>query len=121
MDRLYKVVAIEGKDLGCIAIKDIKKGTLLLQEKPQMVPSLTDLKSVITTYNQMSDVHKEDFLKLHNRFHDQNMLNEQDKDMQNQIHAWIKLNDDFIMENMMGIYDYFSDIFATFYLVGRSG
>ena len=105
MDSLYKVVAIEGKDLGCIAIKDIKKGTLLLQEKPQMVPSLTDLKSVITTYNQMSDVHKEEFLKLHNRFHDQNVLNDQDKDMFNTINSWIEMNEDFIMVNMMGIYN----------------
>ena len=26
MNTLYKVVKIEGKDLGCVAIKDIKKG-----------------------------------------------------------------------------------------------
>ena len=35
MNTLYKVVQIPGKDLGCVALKDIKKGTLILQEIPQ--------------------------------------------------------------------------------------
>ena len=37
MDTLYKVVPIEGKGLGCVALKDIKMGTIILEEKPQMV------------------------------------------------------------------------------------
>ena len=35
MNNLYKFEEIEGKGFGCIALKDIKKGTLILQEKPQ--------------------------------------------------------------------------------------
>ena len=35
MNSLYKVVQIPGKDLGCVALKDIKKGTLILREIPQ--------------------------------------------------------------------------------------
>ena len=31
---LYKVDIIEGKNLGCIALKTIKRGTLIVQEKP---------------------------------------------------------------------------------------
>ena len=37
MNDLYKVVHIEGKNLGCVALKDIKSGTLILQEKSQCV------------------------------------------------------------------------------------
>ena len=35
MEQLYKVDLVEGKNMGCIAMKDVKKGTLILQEKPQ--------------------------------------------------------------------------------------
>ena len=34
MDMLYKVDIIEGKNLGCIALKTIKRGALIVQEKP---------------------------------------------------------------------------------------
>ena len=37
MENLYKVVEIKEKGLGCVALKDIKKGTLILKEKPQCV------------------------------------------------------------------------------------
>ena len=32
---LYKVVNIEGKGMGCVALKDIKPGTIILNEVPQ--------------------------------------------------------------------------------------
>ena len=35
MNNLYKFEKIDGKGFGCIALKDIKKGTLILEEKPQ--------------------------------------------------------------------------------------
>ena len=34
MDILYKLDHIEGKNLGCIALKSIKTGTIIVQEKP---------------------------------------------------------------------------------------
>ena len=34
MDNLYKVDYIEGKNLGCIALKSIKIGTIIVHEKP---------------------------------------------------------------------------------------
>ena len=37
MDTLYKVVPIEGKGLGCVTLKDIKIGTVILEEKAQMI------------------------------------------------------------------------------------
>ena len=38
MDTYYHIVPIAGKGLGCVALKDIQKGTIILQEKPQCVP-----------------------------------------------------------------------------------
>lgn len=32
---MYKVVNIEGKGMGCVALKDIKPGTIILNEVPQ--------------------------------------------------------------------------------------
>ena len=34
---IYDIVPIEGKGLGCIAMQEIKIGTLILKEKPQCV------------------------------------------------------------------------------------
>ena len=102
---LYKVVKIEGKDLGCVAIKDIKKGTLILQEKPQCVPIIDDLGSIITSFNQMTKNHQEEFLKLHDRFGNFEILNEYEKQRQIYLEQWIEANAEFLNENMMGIYD----------------
>ena len=73
MNTLYKVVKIEGKDFGCVAIKDIKKGTLILQEEPQCFanatgPSQIDLKSLLDSYKSMSPGDQKEFINLHNRF-----------------------------------------------------
>ena len=73
MNQLYKVVAIAGKDLGCVAINDIKKGTIILQEKPQCTanacdPSEVDVRDVINSFNNMTSSDQNEFLKLHNRF-----------------------------------------------------
>ena len=38
MDTYYHIVPIAGKGLGCVALKDIQKGTIILQEKPQCAP-----------------------------------------------------------------------------------
>ena len=37
MENLYEVVPIEGKGQGCVALQEIKIGTLILKEKPQCV------------------------------------------------------------------------------------
>ena len=36
MVEYYKVIEIKGKGLGCIATQDIKRGTLILREAPQI-------------------------------------------------------------------------------------
>ena len=41
MENLYEEIEIKGKDYGCSALKYLKKGTLILKEKPQ----LTDIRT----------------------------------------------------------------------------
>ena len=55
MEGIYRVVNIEGKGSGCIALQDLKKGTLVLDEKPQCIAKKhpdgsRDLKSVIQSF-----------------------------------------------------------------------
>ena len=37
MNEYYHVIQIEGKGLGCVALKKIRIGKMILQEKPQMI------------------------------------------------------------------------------------
>ena len=37
MSELYQVKEIEGKGVGCVATRDIKSGTLILSETPQLI------------------------------------------------------------------------------------
>ena len=82
MSDLYQVVTIAGKDLGCIANKNIKRGTLISQEKPQCTAFGSQtwdsewIKSVVSSFNEMSTSDQEKYLKLHNRFSDVESLND---------------------------------------------
>ena len=66
-----EVVAIEGKGLGCVATRDIKKNTLILQEIPQIFLK-HDIKEefgswvtkLMYQFNRMSKKDQKDFLKL---------------------------------------------------------
>ena len=83
-DHIYQVVNIEGKDLGCIASKSIKRGTLISQEKPQCIASGRPwdpdwIKSVALSFDQMSARDQEKYLKLHNSFNDIESLNDLQK------------------------------------------
>ena len=54
----YEVMQIEGKGLGCVATKDIKRGTLILREKAQIFKysefgNPDWVKSVETSFKQM--------------------------------------------------------------------
>ena len=82
MSDIYQVVTIAGKDLGCIANKNIKRGTLISQEKPQCTAFGSQtwdsewIKSVVSSFNEMSTSDQENYLKLHNRFSDVESLND---------------------------------------------
>ena len=71
---LYKIEKIDGKGVGWIAQKDIERGTLLLNEKPQICDNGGDpwkgnpewINSVMKSFNQLSDANQKEFLTLHN-------------------------------------------------------
>ena len=77
MDSMYELLPIEGKGLGCVATKEIKIGTLILEEIPQLVVpqnivkkselSLEFMCSLVDTFKKMSKTDQEEFLNLYNR------------------------------------------------------
>ena len=83
MSSLYKVTEIEGKGLGCVAISDIKKGSLILKENPQLCVESEEIKwssgwikSLMTSFNEMIETDKHEYMKLHNKFNNfQNFQN----------------------------------------------
>lgn len=114
-NRFYKIVKIEGKNLGCIALRDIQEGSLILQEKPQCIANWSDpeytrigVSSLIASYNKMNSSDQEEYLKLYNRFN-----KDQEKKRQSQLKEWlvtnkIPINSELGIEraiNIIGIYD----------------
>ena len=78
---LYKVEKVAGKGVGCVAVKEIKKGSLVLREAPQMLypdmdgvrtveESFRHIEVVIKAFMEMSVEDQESFLDLHNKFDD---------------------------------------------------
>ena len=63
LENLYKVVKIDGKGLGCVALKDIEIGTLILKEKPQCIATPDN---VIQSFVCMSKSDQDEYLKLYN-------------------------------------------------------
>ena len=75
MTSLYKVTEIEGKGLGCIAIVEIKKDSVILSESPQICEDTQEvegsskwIKSLLKSFYQMSKTDQLQYLKLHNKF-----------------------------------------------------
>ena len=71
----YEVLPIKGKGFGCIAIKDIIKGTLILEEKSQCnanedvdFGSQEHIMSVEESFLQMSLENQNEYLNLFNRY-----------------------------------------------------
>ena len=73
--KLYHVTEIEEKELGCVALKEIKRGTLILREKPCLLqnPDLEDLDKnyfddIFCAYEKMDSDQKYKFLGLANAY-----------------------------------------------------
>ena len=73
--KLYIVTEIVEKDLGCVALKEIKRGTLILREKPCFLqnPDLEDLDKdyfddIFQGYETMDSHQKDKFLELANAY-----------------------------------------------------
>ena len=74
MSSVYNVTEINGKGLGCVAIADIKKGSLILNEYSQIVQgeeidwSFKWIKSLLKSFNQMSKTDQLEYMKLYSKF-----------------------------------------------------
>ena len=75
MSSVYKVTEIKGKGLGCIAIMDIKKGSLILDENPQICPDIKEemlssgwIKSLLKSFYEMNKADQDEYMTLHNKF-----------------------------------------------------
>jgi len=87
MTEIYEVRESEGKKLGCFALQDIKKGSIIIKEKPQIVDKgHTDIKicgaiDLILTditpsfvhglneaFNNMAKTDQEEYMKLYDKF-----------------------------------------------------
>jgi len=100
-DRFFKVVEIEAKNFGCVAIKEIPQGNLILQEQPQCVAQWSDpeythggVNSLLIAYSKMNASDQIEFLKLHNRFKVDNHgeKNPELLKRQSQLKEWIHQN-----------------------------
>ena len=65
--KMYKVVKIDGKGFGCVAMTEIEIGTLILKEKPQC-KRITTPDSVIQSFECMSKSDQDEYLKLYNAY-----------------------------------------------------
>ena len=75
MSSLYKVTKIEGKGLGCVAVSDIKKGSLILIVNPQLCVETEEtegssiwIKSLLKSFYQMNLADQHEFMTLYNKF-----------------------------------------------------
>merc|ERR1711862_837896 len=82
MTEVYQVVPIEGRGLGIVATKFIRRGSLILKEVPQMLnidqppPNLQMdsnawieyIKKVISLFEQLTECEKEEYFKLYNKY-----------------------------------------------------
>jgi len=81
MAECYEIKDVSGKDQGCVALREIKPGTMILQEKPQMFLPAGELSihNLVISFKEMTDFEDEEFLKLHNRFTNFEELTDLDK------------------------------------------
>ena len=82
---MFLVTEIEGKGLGCVAKKKIRRGTLILQEKPCLYQTgenidMGFLRRIIDVYGKMGEEEKKEYLKLSNKYtHDIELVSEKSK------------------------------------------
>ena len=73
MSSTFKVTEIEGKGLVCIAMTDISKGSLILNENPQMSAGAEKtgsekwIKSLMKSFNEMSKANQLEYMMLKNK------------------------------------------------------
>ena len=86
MSSMYKVTKIEGKGLGCVAVSNIKKGSLILIVNPQLCVETEEtegssiwIKSLLKSFYQMNLADQHEFMTLYNKFNNfQNFQNSEE-------------------------------------------
>ena len=83
MSKFYKVDEIDGKGFGCIALKNVEPGTVILETgKPDVFaeggerfssPSKAVIESLMLSFNNLSKVDQQEYLRLHNQWEDKAM------------------------------------------------
>ena len=75
MSSVYKVTEIKGKGLGCIAIVDIEKVSLILDENPQICADIEEeplssglIRSLLKSFYEMSKADQDEYMTLYNKF-----------------------------------------------------
>ena len=75
MSGLFKIATIEGKGFGWIAIADIEKGSLILNENSQIFANEKErplsanwIKSVLKSFEKMSQSDQNEYLTLYDRY-----------------------------------------------------
>ena len=75
MSFVYEVTEIEGEGLGCVATKDIRKGSLILNENPQIFENTEEkswsskwIKSLLKSFNKMSKNDQLEYMTLSNKY-----------------------------------------------------
>ena len=74
MEEIFRIVPIEGKNLGIVATKFIEKGSLILKEKHQMprvsldLEPETFLEQVTTCFEKMSKSDQKEYMKHHDEY-----------------------------------------------------
>ena len=67
-ESVYNVQEVAGKGMGCVATKDIKKGSLVLREKPALFIEKQDPKSCFKSFSMMISENQETNLALYNAY-----------------------------------------------------
>jgi len=79
MEEIYEVREIEGKNLGCVALRDIKKGETILKEKPQITGfghelSPSTIRELSEAFKKMSKSEQKEYMNLHDKYEDLSSL-----------------------------------------------
>ena len=104
MNPYYVVRPVKGKGLGCIALKKIEIGTMILQEKPQCLVEEIKMSNWINelslSFKNMNETKQKDYMDLYNRFENSENLNDKDKSKINEWKTCIKNNSDINQDSM---------------------
>ena len=100
---LYQEENVLGKGIGCIAIENIKKGTLVIRERPQLLVSGEEIsrdpkipivqkfaqiaEGAINCFLEMSREDQENYMKLHNTYASENWSRGMATDYRSVMHA----------------------------------